>query len=434
MDDARPRHGSALKVYQLIAVLLAGWFFGRMPELLADVRSEARSIAGFAPPPPAAQPDTADIAARVATQVAADTVARLIAAGWGPQQAGPEPAMRHAGPQEIRIVQEMQPREAASSEPSPVRPSPVRLAQFDYTLPEGRTAAATPRRTDASPATSSSAARQGDDAYRLATDAYSALSTGDRRLAANRFRQALATDPSHPNAAEWEKELRRLTKRFGLSAYTLSRSYGNGDAIAASPILGASQTGVAATYTVNPLSRHPVSLLARLTAAGAPDGRIDSDTAEAAVGIRVQPLAGIPVAVDVERRIGIGYWARDEWAARVMGGTNASAHAFGVPIAWEAFGEAGIVGVKSRDLYAGAQVRAATPVFNSSRLSIDGGAGAWAAAQHAWGDTVSRFDIGPSMRLVVHPFPVSAQIDYRLRAAGNALPGSGPAVTIAGQF
>lgn len=426
MGDARPRHGSALKVYQLLAILLAGWFFGRLPDLLAEVRSEARSIAGFAPSPPAAQPDMAEIAARVATQVAADTVSRLIAAGWGPQQPAPEAAIGGSAAQEIRFVQEVQPQEAA-----PRDPAPTRLAQFDYSLPEGRpqAVAANPR-----PASEPPADRRGEDAYRLATDAYSALSTGDRRLAANRFRQALATDPSHPGAEAWEKELRRLTKRFGLSAYTLSRSYGNGDAIAASPVLGASQTGIAATYTVNPLSRHPVSLLARLTAAGAPDGRIDSDTAEAAVGIRVQPLAGIPVAVDIERRIAIGYWARDEWAARIMGGANASARAFGVPIAWEAFGEAGIVGVKTRDLYAGAQVRAATPVFHSSRLSIDGGAGAWAAAQHAWGDTVSRLDIGPSMRIVVHPFPVSAQIDYRLRAAGNTLPGSGPAVTIAGQF
>ena len=92
------------------------------------------------------------------------------------------------------------------------------------------------------------------------------------------------------------------------------------------------------------------------------------------------------------------------------------------------------MGFGTSDWYAGAQVRAATPLYSRGRTMIDAGGGFWGASQRTFGDTASRFDVGPSMRMVVRPFPFFAQIDYRVRAAGNAQPGSGLAVTVAGQL
>jgi hypothetical protein len=60
------------------------------------------------------------------------------------------------------------------------------------------------------------------------------------------------------------------------------------------------------------------------------------------------------------------------------------------------------------------------------------GAGAWAAAQ----PHVSRVDIGPhaELRLPLPGTNASLAADWRFRVAGNARPGSGPALTLAADF
>jgi len=35
---------------------------------------------------------------------------------------------------------------------------------------------------------------------------------------------------------------------------------------------------------------------------------------------------------------------------------------------------------------------------------------------------------------MVDPWPFYAQVDWRARVAGNALPGTGPVLTVAGEF
>ena len=99
MAETGVRHGRALRVYQLLAVLAAGWLAGRLPALLAENRAEEHALAqslgvavgeGAGEGAPAAgtvavDGATADLAARVAAQVAAqvadETIRRLIAAG-----------------------------------------------------------------------------------------------------------------------------------------------------------------------------------------------------------------------------------------------------------------------------------------------------------------------------------------------------------------
>ena len=61
--------------------------------------------------------------------------------------------------------------------------------------------------------------------------------------------------------------------------------------------------------------------------------------------------------------------------------------------------------------------------------NLSAGLGAWAAAQPG----LSRVDVGPRMSLRLGR-GMRAHVDYRLNVAGNAQPGSGTVVTLAGDF
>ena len=86
-----------------------------------------------------------------------------------------------------------------------------------------------------------------------------------------------------------------------------------------------------------------------------------------------------------------------------------------------------MVGLRSRDLFADGSVRIAR------RLGpVELGVGAWGAAQPG----VARLDAGPSLswRLPVADANLRLQADWRFRLAGDALPRSGPALTLAADF
>jgi hypothetical protein len=92
----------------------------------------------------------------------------------------------------------------------------------------------------------------------------------------------------------------------------------------------------------------------------------------------------------------------------------------------EAYGQAGVVGARSRDLFADASARAARPIGGGISL----GAGVWGAAQPG----VARLDFGPSATLRLPRLGASLSAEWRFRAAGRAQPGSGPALTLITDF
>ncbi len=429
---ASTRSGSALRLYQILFVLGIGWLAGRVPALLADNRAEQdRLMAALQPAPQAAANaaaapiDAATIASQVAAQVAAqvanETVARLIAAGWGPRSNPPpqtiilqQPAPGRAPETVVRVITEA---------------APPQVASIPYSLPPGPPPAAPSTPPPQTPPQTHALA-----AHAAASQGYAALKAGDKREGVARLSEALLLDPAAPQAAAWAADVKRLTRKWTLAAYTLARESGSGDPIAASPVLGGGQSGAALAYTFDPLARRPISIVGRVVAATGPSGVVARETAEAALGIRVQPLPNVPLAIDVERRFALGDLARSAWSARVSGGIGGHTKAFNRSVTLETYGEAGMINFKLPDLYAGVQGRAATPLFTAGRVSIDAGVGAWAAAQDSYNVTATRFDIGPSSRIAVKPWPFSAQIDYRFRMAGNALPASGPALTVSGEF
>ncbi len=432
--------GHALRWYHALLILALGWAAGRLPDIVQRIGEDRARLSGeVAPAPLAAQaraPDperlAAEIAVRVAAEVAQRTVSELVAAGWRPVAPAALPGTAPAPvppPQLIRIV-----HEAASGRGAPAY-SPAWSLGPSPAVPTGRV-----RDEDVplagSPAEGTPApARRGPTAHALATDGYRGLRAGDRRAAARQFEAALAADPEAPQAGAWAAELAALRRRWGVEAYVLARGPGASDALAAGPVLGGGQAGAELRFIPDPMARRPIAAFARVSSAAGRDGGLDPDSAEAAVGVRWRPLSRVPLALDAERRFALGALSRNAWAGRLSGGAAVEGRVAGRTLLVESWGEGGVVESRGGiDLYAGGQVRGATPLATLGRMTIDAGAGAWGAGQRSFGETSSRLDLGPSTRIRLGDWPVSAQIDYRVRVAGDAEPGTGPAVTVSGSF
>jgi hypothetical protein len=149
--------------------------------------------------------------------------------------------------------------------------------------------------------------------------------------------------------------------------------------------------------------------------------------AEAALGLDWSPSRSLPLHLLAERRQALGREGRSALSLTAYGGIGEARLG---PLRIDAYGQAGIVGTRSRDLFGDGAVRLSLPLDGDGRLKL--GAGAWAAAQPG----VSRVDIGPqaSFRLPVAGRNVTVALDWRLRVAGEARPGSGPALTLATDF
>lgn len=430
--------GRALRTYQLLLVLAAGWALGRLPQWLEAETAEAVKLASALSPsaPVEAAPDreqlarmSAGIAAQVAAEVADATVARLIAAGWGPGGA------TAATPQ--RIVLEAPRRLPPQETVVRVVTEPQSAGWFGYSLPPGQAQAAAASAPVPSAPPPTLPPSISPEAHATATAGYAAIRAGDLKQGVGLLKAAEAMDPNAPQAESWRNDVKQLTRRWSGGGYVLTREgAGGGDALAASPVLGGGQAGIALGYRLNPLGKQRLSVIGRVSAAAATQGGLDGETTEAALGLRWEPSRKIPVAIDVERRFALGTYSRNAWAGRISGGAQHETRAWGTRLKLEGYAEGGVVEgfTDTPDLYAGAQVRAGVPLFTLGRTKIDAGAGSWGGAQRNYGVTASRLDIGPSSRVWVGPWPFYAQIDWRQKVAGNALPGSGPVLTVAGEF
>jgi hypothetical protein len=143
-----------------------------------------------------------------------------------------------------------------------------------------------------------------------------------------------------------------------------------------------------------------------------------------ALGIDWRPSRRVPVHVLAERRQGLGREGRSAFGLTVHGGVSDEPLG-GLRI--DAYAQAGIVGTRSRDLFGDGALRLSVPL---GRLRL--GAAAWAAAQPG----IARLDLGPaaSLRLPIAGRSVALGADWRQRVAGDAGPGSGPALTLATDF
>ena len=207
--------------------------------------------------------------------------------------------------------------------------------------------------------------------------------------------------------------------RLQLATWAMLRSQKSGivgsRSLADGGELGASQTGLRLIYNWN----NQIGLAARLSSAVGQRG------GEAAAGVRLRPLASIPVWVTAERRQAIGRYGggRNAFAFLVEGGL------YGQKLPWQ-FGfdtylQSGVVGFKSREWFVDGAFAATRPVIRN----FSAGFGVWGAAQPG----LARLDAGPRLSMGVRK-NLKVHLDWRQKLIGNAQPGSGPALTLSGDF
>lgn len=146
--------------------------------------------------------------------------------------------------------------------------------------------------------------------------------------------------------------------------------------------------------------------------------------AELAAGLRWQPYRAIPVALTAERRQSFGPdKGRSAFALFAEDGV------YDRPIAarftLDAYLQAGVVGVRDRALFVDGLATLTRAIWRQ----LSAGVGAWGGAQPG----LARFDVGPrlSWRLGTS---MRVHADYRQRLLGQAAPGSGPVLTLVGNF
>lgn len=208
--------------------------------------------------------------------------------------------------------------------------------------------------------------------------------------------------------------------RWSGSAWIFVRR-GGARQLAAGGLLGGSQAGARLTYRLSRDAARPVQLSARFYAPLS-----DAGASEAAIGIAWKPLAALPIELLAERRQALGPAGRSAFSLVAYGGVS-ERPVFG-RVRLDAYAQAGVVGLKTRDLFADGSMRLTVPLDSSA--AVKAGVGLWGAAQPG----LSRLDIGPHLSVRLPHSGIRLSADWRLRAVGNAAPASGPALTLSADF
>ena len=211
--------------------------------------------------------------------------------------------------------------------------------------------------------------------------------------------------------------------RWSLDAWLFARD-GAVSFSAAPRTYGASQAGMLLRYRLAPGSRFAPAAYARVTAS--PDGAIP---AELAVGAAVRPLATLPIEAQLEMRLR----ERDgrieaRPAVALVGGLDRTV----AGIEARGYGQAGYVAGADATAFADGKLTLEKVVATGGGFRLAAGGGTWGGAQR----DAARVDVGPSASLTLATERVTARIeaDYRIRVAGDAAPGSGPALTVSASF
>ena len=192
------------------------------------------------------------------------------------------------------------------------------------------------------------------------------------------------------------------------------------------PTYGASQIGGVLRFQLAPPSAHrPALFLRAASALHRPRGE------ELALGLAVRPIARVPMAVQAELRLTAdprGDAARP--AMLVVTELPSVSLPFG--LAAEAYAQAGYVSGAAGTAFADGLARIDAPVARLGRGEMRAGAGLWGGLQRGAG----RLDFGPTamLDLPVGNGRIRVSADWRLRAAGNAAPAAGPALTLSAGF
>jgi len=210
----------------------------------------------------------------------------------------------------------------------------------------------------------------------------------------------------------------RTGSRWTVDGWLFLRN-GHGNALGQGGTLGGSQAGLRIARALSETS----AIYARIS------GAIDRPRQpELALGASWRPLAAMGWSLNAERRVALDDRGRDGVALFAAGGIGPQ------PIAsdWqlEGYAQAGVVGLKRRDGFVDGRLSITRPLVSGQPDRLRFGVTMSGAAQ----PQVERLDIGPRIEWRPAAMPLSASLEWRQRIAGNAAPGSGPALTIGTHF
>lgn len=191
-------------------------------------------------------------------------------------------------------------------------------------------------------------------------------------------------------------------------------------------MLGGSQGGVRIDYRLWNAGARSLSLYGRITRA------LEQPHAEeAALGVSLRPVEGLPVALLAERRQRLGTGGRSAFTFMAAGGIGPKDIAPRLEI--EGYAQAGIVVLPGSDAFADGRLSLAyrmTPRSSGPNLAV--GVAVSGGAQTG----ASRLDIGPEvrLRLPVGRGHLRLSAEWRERIVGAARPSSGPAAALVADF
>jgi hypothetical protein len=196
--------------------------------------------------------------------------------------------------------------------------------------------------------------------------------------------------------------------------------------LAQGPLLGGSQAGVRIDYRLWEDRGRSLALYGRGTRA------IERPFAEeAAVGVAVRPVGGVPISIMAERRQRLGRGGRNGFALFAAGGIGPRPIAHRVEV--EGYAQAGIVGLPGTDGFADGKASLTYKLTGAEKQpDVAIGVSLSGSAQPG----VSRLDIGPEVRvrLPVAGGHLRLSAEWRERIKGEARPSSGPAITLVADF
>jgi hypothetical protein len=237
----------------------------------------------------------------------------------------------------------------------------------------------------------------------------------------------LPTDPDGVTPIDAPRPNAAAPQEFEVYAYSFWRRGSSPTGTLGNGQYGGSQSAVIAAIPVLRFSGNPsLSRLSLTGRASVAHGSLRER--ELAAGVRWRPVARIPVQIIAERRFRED--RPDAFAALVAGGRSDVTLPLGFRL--DSYGQAGFVSGQGGGPFADVAAHAHRPIAQSQRASFAVGAGIWGGGQ----DNVMRMDIGPNMRANISAGSAVFQFDasWRVRVAGHAQPGDGPAVTLSTSF
>lgn len=218
---------------------------------------------------------------------------------------------------------------------------------------------------------------------------------------------------------------RRQIPRWSADAWLLWR--GGAGAVGGATFYGASQAGAVVRYRLQAADPHRPVVYLRAAAALAATAEQD-----AALGIGLRPLPGMPVMAGLEARL-----TRSRFATRLHPAVLAVSELppVGLPfkLVGDLYAQGGWIAGPDAGAFGELQFKAERALAGRAGWHARIGAGLWAAGQSG----AQRLDLGPVASVIGRagngPL-LRLEVDWRLRAAGNAAPGSGPALVLASGF